>query len=186
MALSIFYGLRDGDKLKKALIKISPLDENDEIIIFSKLKEVSRAIFYGNLVSAAAQGFLGGLGFFIFGLGSPVLWGTIMAFLALIPVLGPFLIFIPAAIWMWLTGGNIGIIIVFLVYNIVLVSGVDNILRPIFIGNKIKTHSFLVILSVLGGLSLFGLWGIIYGPVILVTFLTLAGLYLKNNNRGII
>jgi len=182
LIMTTFYYLRDGEKLKEFFLKLSPLDNTDDLHLLARIKEVGRAIFYGNIVSALAQGFFGGLGFWIFGLGSPVLWGTIMAFLAIIPVLGPFIIFIPAGIYLLVSGNTLAGIL-FFVYNFIIVSSVDNLIRPFLIGGKVKIHPFLVLLSILGGLILFGIMGIIYGPLILVIFLTLTSLYLKNNQH---
>ena len=183
MLVTIFYLLRDGRALGEFLIKFSPLKTEDELFIFQTFKKVSRAVFYGNFVSALAQGSLGGLGFWIFGLESPVLWGATMAFLALIPLLGPYLIFIPAAAYL-LIANKTGLAIGFLLYNIILVSSVDNIIRPKFISEEIKIHPLLVLLSILGALKIFGILGIIYGPLIVAIFFALLDIYLKSSESA--
>ncbi|MBF8280522.1 MAG: protein of unknown function UPF0118 [Candidatus Magasanikbacteria bacterium] len=173
MAVTLFYLLRDGRALGKFLLALSPLKTSDEIHIFETFKSAGKAVFIGNLVSALSQGVIGGLGFLMFGVGSPVLWGTVMGFLALIPLLGPYLIFLPATIYMIAVGKPIALILGFLLYNILITSTVDNFIKPKLIGSKINVHPLLVLLSILGGLKLFGILGILYGPLIVVIFLAL-------------
>lgn len=182
MLVTIFYLLRDGEIFGQLLMKASPLRTGDELQIYQTFKKTGRAVFYGNFVSALAQGTLGGLGFWIFGLESPILWGTVMGFLALIPLLGPYLISLPAAVYLFFSG-KMGILIGFLLYNFLLVSSIDNIIKPKLIGGQIKVHPFLILLSILGGLKLFGVMGIIYGPLIIVTALTLIDIYHHNNKN---
>jgi predicted PurR-regulated permease PerM len=170
--VTIFYLLRDGDRFGKFLDTFSPLKHSDNKRLYQIFKDTGQAIFFGNFVSAIAQGFVGGLGFFIFGLTSPLFWGTIMAFLALIPLLGPYIIAIPAAIYLFAVGKT-GIAIGFLLYNILIVSTVDNIVKPILIGDKIKVHPLFILLAILGGIKIFGLMGIVYGPLIAAVFMSL-------------
>jgi predicted PurR-regulated permease PerM len=178
MIMTIFYFLRDGEKIGKFLIDISPLGTEHEIHLYKAFRKVGGAIFVGNFVSGIIQGLLGGIGFAIFGIGSPVLWGVIMAFLALIPLLGPYLIFIPATAYLFITG-TFPATIAFLLYNIIVVSGVDNLIKPKLIGDKINVHPLLILLSILGGLKFFGIMGIIYGPLIVAILLTLLHIYKK-------
>jgi predicted PurR-regulated permease PerM len=178
MLVTTFYLLRDGKSLGEFLIKVSPLKTDDEVSIFETFKKVGRAVFYGNFLSALAQGGLGALGFWIFGLDSPLLWGAMMAFLGLIPLLGPYLVFLPATAYLYLIG-QAGTAIVFLTYNFLLVSGVDNIIKPKFISEEIKIHPLLILLSILGALKIFGIIGIIYGPLIVAIFFALLNIYLK-------
>jgi len=180
MLVTIFYFLRDGKILGEILIKASPLKTEDELYIYQTFKEAIRAVFYGNFLSALSQGILGGLGFWIFGVGSPILWAAIMTFLSLIPLLGPYIIFLPATAYLLIIGKT-GTAIGFLIYNFLLVSTVDNIIKPQFIGGKIKVHPFLILLSILGGLSSFGILGIIYGPLIVVLTFIFIEIYNRSN-----
>jgi len=179
MIVTTFYLLRDGEKLANFLIKLSPLKTSDELSLYHTFREAGKAVFFGNFISAIVQGLLGGLGFLIFGIGSPVLWGTVMAFLALIPFLGPYLIFLPAAIYLFISGDALTAIL-FLLYNILIVSTVDNLIKPKLISDRIKIHPFLILLSILGGIKVFGLLGIIYGPLIAAVFLALLKVYLEH------
>ncbi len=179
MFVSLFYFLRDGKRLADFLIVFSPLKTHEELDLYNTFKEAGRAIFYGNFISALVQGILGGIGFALFGLGSPVLWGAVMAFLALIPFLGAYIIFIPAALYLFFTDQT-GTAIGFLLYNILIVSSVDNLIKPKLISQKIKVHPLLILLAILGGLKIFGLMGIIYGPLIVAIFLALLKVYLEH------
>jgi len=179
MIVTIFYLLRDGEKLTNFLIALSPLKTSDELSLYHTFREAGKAVFFGNFISSGVQGLLGGIGFLIFGIGSPVLWGTVMAFLALIPFLGPYLIFIPAAIYLFVTGTTTTAIL-FLLYNILIVSTVDNLIKPKLISARIKIHPLLILLAILGGIKVFGLMGIIYGPLIAAVFLALLKVYLEH------
>jgi predicted PurR-regulated permease PerM len=181
MAATIFYFLRDGELIGKAMMRLSPLKSVDELHVYRRFKEVSWAIFYGTFISAGAQGLLAGLGFWIFGLAAPVLWGVIMGFLSLIPLLGPYIIFIPAAIFLFFTK-SLALTIGFLIYNIILVSSIDNVIKPLVIGDKVKIHPLLILLSILGGLKFFGIVGIVYGPLIIAILITLTHIYTDNHH----
>ncbi len=182
MAVTAFYFLRDGKKFGDALMALSPLKTSDELNLFHTFREVLRAVFLGNLVSALAQGALGGLGFWIFGLPNPILWGTLMAFLALIPLLGPYLIFVPAAIYLFAAGPLIPALL-FTFYNVLLVSTADNFIKPKLISGRVKVHPLLILISILGGLKAFGILGILYGPLIVAMLLVLLNMYLRSTKN---
>jgi predicted PurR-regulated permease PerM len=170
--------LRDGKKFGEYLIKLSPMKTDKEIGLFETFRDTGKAVFYGNFISAVVQGILGGIGFAIFGIGSPIFWGAIMVFFSLIPLLGPFVIFIPASIYLFAIGDTTNAII-FLLYNILIVSSVDNIIKPRIISGKVDVHPLIMILAILGGLSAFGIMGIIYGPLIATLFLAVLKVYLE-------
>jgi predicted PurR-regulated permease PerM len=179
MIVTAFYMLRDGKEFGKFLISLSPLKTVDELTIYRTFKETGLAVFYGNFISALTQGVLGGIGFFLFGIESPVLWGTVMAFLALIPFLGPYLVFVPAAAYLFLTG-NTGTGIAFVIYNLLIVSTIDNILKPELLSSRMNIHPLPTLLAILGGLKVFGILGIIYGPLIFATFMAILKVYLAH------
>ncbi|MST04305.1 MAG: AI-2E family transporter [Candidatus Pacebacteria bacterium] len=183
LLLTIFYMLKDGKKLSKFLIEASPLEKSEEMNLYKTFKESGRAVLYGNLITAGIQGFLGGLGFLMFGISSPVLWGFVMAFFAFIPMLGPYLVFVPAAIYMFLNG-NIWVAIAFMAYNIVIVSSVDNVLKPKLIGDKMKIHPLFILISVLGGIKIFGIIGLVYGPLIASIFISLIKNYIDLSKKS--
>ena len=176
LILTVFYLLRDGKALGTFLMEISPLSDKDNLRVYRTFRDTGRAVFYGNFVSAIAQGVLGGLGFLLFGLSSPILWGTVMTFLALIPLLGAYLVFIPATLYLFLAGETL-MGIGFSLYNVILVSTVDNFIKPKMISAKTRIHPLFAMLAIFGGIKAFGLLGIIYGPLIAATFLVLFDIY---------
>ena len=172
MIFTLFYVFKDGltfvSKVKDAL----PLDEEHKQKIFENMKNITKALIFGYVLVGLAQGILGGLGFLIFGFKNPVLWGVVMAVLAMIPFTGTMVIWLPAGIVALLNQdyfSGIGIII----WGTLFVSSIDNFIRPKVIGNKAKIHPVVILLGLLGGLSLFGFIGIFVGPIVLSIILGL-------------
>lgn len=182
LIMTIFYLLRDGKALGSFLKRVSPLKEKDNEHLYLVFKETGQAVLFGNFISAVTQGFLGGLGFLLFGLESPVFWGTIMAFISLIPLLGPYIISIPATIYLFMIGNPVTAI-AFLLYNMLIVSTADNIVKPKLIGSKINIHPLFILMAILGGLRVFGIMGIIYGPLIASVFMALIHTAGAKNNH---
>jgi len=182
MAMTIFYMLRDGKKFGDYLIKLSPMRTDKEISLFETFRDTGKAVFYGNFISGIVQGILGGIGFAIFGIGSPIFWGVMMAFFGIIPFLGPFVVFIPAAVYLFAIGDTSNAII-FLLYNLIIVSSVDNLIKPKIISGKVDVHPLVMLLAILGGLSAFGIMGIIYGPIIATLFLAILKVYLDEPEK---
>ncbi len=176
MLLLIYYIFKDGVRLKYYISELLPFPTDQQELIVTKFREMGRAIIIGNGLSGAIQGILGGLGFFIFGLGAPILWGTLIGFLAFLPVVGASIVFIPATIILVLQSKT-KLAVVFFIYNIFYSSIMEYIIKPRLIGKGMKMNPVLVFLGVLGGIKLFGILGIIYGPLIITIFLTLAELY---------
>ncbi len=182
MLLIIFYLLIDGERLKSFIVELSPLpDDQDEKLIL-KFKDMSGAVLIGNGLCGIIQGVLGGVVFSLFGLKSAFLWGVIMGLLAFLPILGIGLVFIPAAIFLFLKG-NTGAGIFFIVFYVLLSGGIEYLLKPRIVGKRVKMHTLLVFLSIMGGLKLFGILGIIYGPLIITAFLTLTDIYHANYQK---
>jgi predicted PurR-regulated permease PerM len=136
------------------------------------------ATIYGGILIAIIQGLLGGLSFWVLGLPSPIFWGTAMALLSFIPIGGTALIWAPAAIIL-LIGGAILKGLILLGVGVVIISMVDNILRPLFISSKTNIHPLLLFFAVLGGIQAFGLIGLVAGPLIVTLFLTLIEIYIQ-------
>jgi predicted PurR-regulated permease PerM len=180
---SVFYLLRDGDLLVENAKSILPIHSKHREHIFKRLKETARAVIFGALVIAVIQGTLGGLGFLLFGVSSPLLWGIIMALFALVPFVGTALIWVPAGIGLILAGSaennpvlvwkGIGL----LIYGTVIVAGVDNVLKPMLISDQAKIHPVMILVGVLGGLAVFGISGFIVGPLIVATFKVFIDIY---------
>ncbi len=182
MVITIYFLLIDNDRLINFLLKISPMPDDQEKQIIQKFKEISDAVLINNAICGVIQGVLGGLAFALFGLGSPILWGGIMLILAFLPIFGIGLVLVPAGLILMLQG-NIGQGFIMLIFYATLSFSVEYGLKPKLVGQKVKMHTLLVFLAILGGLQLFGFLGIIYGPLIITVFLTMSDIYISNYNR---
>jgi predicted PurR-regulated permease PerM len=176
MILIIFFLLIDQDRLIDFVIAVSPLPDDEDRLLLEKFEEIANAILKGNGVCGLIQGILGGLIFTILGLSSPILWGGIMAILAFLPIFGIGLVMIPAALILVLNGSHSQGIFLFVFY-LGLSFSIEYLVKPKMVGNEVQMHTLLVFLSILGGLSVYGVLGIIYGPLIVTGFLTLTEIY---------
>ena len=165
MLMVIYFLLLDGDKLVAYIVDLSPLPSDQEWMLIGKFSDIAGAILIGNGLGGFIQGVLGGLSFWIFGLPSAFLWGVIMGLLAFLPIIGIGVVYIPAA----------GIF--FIVFYFILSMGVEYIFKPKLVGHRVEMHPLLVFFAIIGGLKLFGMLGIIYGPLVVTGFLTLADIY---------
>lgn len=173
-----FFLLRDGNYLLELLIRALPLGDARERMLFAKFGEVTRATIKGNLVIAVIQGSLGGLIFWILGIPGALLWGVVMAVLSLIPAVGPAIVWVPVSIYLFATGENVkGIILV--AFGAGVIGLVDNILRPILVGRDTKLPDYIVLLSTLGGLGLFGVNGFVIGPLVAALFIAFWGIFIR-------
>lgn len=179
MVLIIYFLLLDGQKLIDFIVDLSPLPAEQDQKLIAKFQEMAGAVLIGNGLAGLIQGILGGITFAFFGLSSPFLWGFIMALLAFLPIVGISVVFIPAAIYLFLKG-RIAAGIAFVVIYVLITGLVEYLLKPKLVGQRVKMHALLVILSILGGLKVFGILGIIYGPLIVTAFLTLTDIYRAN------
>jgi len=176
MMLLIYYLFRDGVRLKDYVTHLLPVPKEQFEKVVKKFQEMGRAIIVGNGFAGIVQGILGGFGFYLFGLHSPFLWGTIIAFMAFLPVIGASVVFLPAAAII-LIQGEAGLAIGFLAYNVFYSSIIEYLIKPRVIGEGMQMNSVLVFIGIIGGIKLFGILGIIYGPLIITIFLTLAEIY---------
>jgi predicted PurR-regulated permease PerM len=181
MIYLLFFFLRDGDKLVELLVRAMPLGDARERLLFIKFSEMTRATVKGSLLVAMVQGALGGLIFWALGIGGAILWGVIMALLSLLPALGAALIWMPAAVYLLVTG-SIWQGIVLAVFGMGIISTVDNILRPILVGRDTKLPDYVVLLSTLGGLWLLGLTGFMLGPLVAALFVAFWGIFMREFN----
>ncbi len=184
LIMVIFFLLIEIDRLIDFLTRLSPLPPEQDKLLMNKFMEISGVILVGNGISGLLQGVLGGVFFTLLGLNSPVLWGTVMAVFAFLPIFGIGAILIPTAALLFLNGYT-GQAILTLVFYTLLSFSVEYLLKPKFVGSQVKMHTLLVLLSILGGMSLFGILGIIYGPLIVTAFLTLSEIYLKEYKPAI-
>jgi predicted PurR-regulated permease PerM len=170
MLYILFFFLRDGRRIIDAFVRALPLGDARERQLLAKFAEVARATIKGTLVVALVQGALGSLLFWVLGLPAPVFWGAIMTALAILPAVGTGLVWAPAAIVL-LAIGEIVKAVIMLVAGVLIIGLVDNLLRPILVGRDTQMPDYLVLLSTLGGLAVFGLSGFVIGPVIAAFFL---------------
>ena len=168
----LFFFLRDRDSVLRSLRTLSPLSDAQMDRLYDRIGDTIYATVYGTLAVASVQGLLGGLMFWWLGLPAPWLWGLVMALLAIVPVLGTFVVWIPAALFLVLQGRWISALILAL-WGMLVVGTIDNLLRPILVGNRLKLHTLLAFMSVVGGLILFGSSGLILGPVVLTVTMAL-------------
>jgi predicted PurR-regulated permease PerM len=183
MIFIMFYLFRDGLQMINKIEKLSPLRKPHYRKIMYKFDNVIYAVVFGHIIVSLVQGAVGALGLFFLGVSSPLSLGLVMALLAIIPIVGPPLVWLPIALVMILegssTGSNVLIIkgIILILYGIFIVGTIDNILKPKIIGDKAKVHPVMVLLGVVGGISMFGFIGIVIGPVILAVFMTFLQIY---------
>jgi predicted PurR-regulated permease PerM len=168
----LFFFLRDRPAVLALLRSLSPLTDVEMDRLFRQVGDTIFATVYGTLAVSFLQGLMGGLMFWWLGLPAAMLWGVIMALLAIVPVLGAFVIWIPAAIYL-AAEGSWGKALILTLWGLLVVGTIDNLLRPILMGNRLKIHTALSFMSVVGGLMLFGPAGLILGPVVLATTMAL-------------
>lgn len=173
-----FFLLRDGTRLLELLIRALPLGDARERLLFAKFGEVTRATIKGNLVVAIVQGSLGGFIFWILGIPGALLWGLLMAVASLIPAVGPALIWLPVSIYLAAVGDTTSAIIL-VAFGVGIIGLVDNILRPILVGRDTKLPDYIVLLSTLGGLGLFGINGFVIGPLVAALFIAFWGIFIR-------
>lgn len=181
--IALYYLLRDGKKLKDKIVELSPLKDTYDESIFDKLELAVNSVIKGNLTIALIQGVLTAIGFTIFGVPNAVLWGTATAIAALIPGLGTGLVFIPTILFMYFTGNPMSALGLTL-WGIIAVGMIDNFLGPQLIGRGVNLHPLLVLLSVLGGLALFGPIGIFLGPLSLSLLFAFLSIYAEISHRN--
>lgn len=176
VVFTMYYLFRDGDKIFAALRDALPLESKQATAIMARTRDVIGASVYGVLAIAIVQGVLGGLAFWALGVPSAIVWGVVMTFLSMIPMLGAFLVWVPAAIYLALTGHPVKAVLLVL-WGTLVIGMIDNFLRPKLVGERTKLHELLIFFAVLGGLQVFGVLGIVLGPVILAITLALVDVF---------
>ncbi len=176
--LGFFYFLRDGSKFKHALAGLTPLSPEYTKAIFEKLEVTVNSVVRGTLAIAVAQGILAGIGFWIFGVPSAIFWATIATVASLIPMIGNAIVMIPAILFLLLSGHPLAALGLAL-WSLLVVGLIDNAMRPFLLERSVKIHPFLILLSVLGGFSLFGAIGFLMGPLVLSLLFALLEIYAK-------
>jgi predicted PurR-regulated permease PerM len=172
----VFFLLIEYDRLTNFLLRLSPLPESQNRFLIARFSAISGAILVGNSLSGLIQGICGGLYFAAMGLISPVLWGAVMAVVAFMPIVGIGLVLLPTALILALKGNGWQALATVLFY-LILTFAVDYLFKPKFVGKQANLPPLLVLLSIIGGMSLSGVMGIIYGPLAVTTFFTLIEMY---------
>ncbi len=176
LLLSLFYFLRDGDKIIKYAKSILPLPNNYQKVLFKQLSTISKAIIFGIFGAAIMQGAVAGVGYWIAGAENAVFWGTITAFFSIVPYLGAALIWVPITIVFLVTGHWIAALFL-IVWGVAVVSTVDNIVKPYLIGGTAHIYPLLTLFVILGSLFTIGFKGLILGPFALILALTFLHIY---------
>jgi predicted PurR-regulated permease PerM len=170
MLYLLFFFFRDGDRMVANMARVLPLGDDRKQRLLHKFALVARATVKGNLIVAGAQGGLGAVLFAIAGIQTAVFWGVVMAILSLLPAVGAGLVWLPAALILFVSG-DIWQGVLVLLGGIFVIGLVDNVLRPIVVGRDTKMPDYLILVSTLGGIAVFGLAGFVAGPVIAALFL---------------
>lgn len=165
VTFTMFFLFRDGEQAVTTLLDYIPLSSRDSRALVDRAAEIISASIYGVFVIAVVQGTLGGVMFWLLGLPQPLLWGVVMIILATVPVLGTFVVWVPAAIYLGATGLMWKAVLLAL-FGTLVIGTSDNLLRPVLVGQRAQMHELLIFFSVLGGLRYFGFLGLLMGPVL--------------------
>jgi predicted PurR-regulated permease PerM len=176
MVYAMFFFFRDGEKILEKIFYYMPLSNEDEALMLQRFTSITRATVKGTLVIGIIQGALAGFAFWVAGIDGSAFWGTIMAILSIIPGIGAALIWVPAVIYL-IVSGQVLAGLLLLAWCAAVVGTIDNILRPILVGKDAKMPDLLILVGTLGGLFLFGPIGFIVGPIVCGLFLTVWDIY---------
>lgn len=176
MIYAMFFFFRDGKKMLEKIFYYMPLDHDDEVLLLERLTSVTRATIKGTLVIGIIQGTLSGLAFWAAGIDGAAFWGTVMTVLSIVPGIGAALVWVPAVIYLYITGQSLTATLL-LIWCAAVVGTIDNLLRPILVGKDAKMPDLLILLGTLGGLFLFGPVGFIVGPIVCGLFLSVWEIY---------
>lgn len=183
MLYLLFFLLRDGPALASQVGAAVPLNAHYRSRLFSKFVTVVRATVKGNILVAIIQGTLGGIAFAVIGIPAALLWGTVMAFLSLLPAVGAALVWAPVALYLLTTGEPVAAVALF-AWGVLVIGLVDNLLRPFLVGKDTRLPDYLVMLSTVGGMAVFGINGFVIGPVIAAMFVAAWDIYTEARHEA--
>lgn len=187
----MYYLFKDGSNITNRIEKILPLDSVHKKIIIDKSKDIAYGVIYGTILIALIQGAIGALGFYLFGISTPIVWGILIAFLALIPIVGASLVYVPAGLFLMIEGYSesvpmmIGKGIGLILFGAIVLSSIDTFGKPKVISGKARVHPITALIGVIGGIALFGVIGILIGPLILSLSLIILEIYQKDGGLRI-
>lgn len=183
MLLTTFFILRDGPGFLQKIRHYMPFSEEDKDRLVKQIQDIVISTMYGGVVVALVQGAMGGVSFAIVGISSPVIWGLAMAIASFLPVIGPFIIWMPASVYLIFEGELLkGIALILM--GMLGISAIDNILRPVIIGSRTKMHFLALFFTVLGGIKVFGLIGFVLGPMVLAMFISIIEIFRTMDEGG--
>jgi predicted PurR-regulated permease PerM len=177
----LFFLFRDGAALGVTIRKAIPLSDDYSRKFIDKVADVVRATVKGNIIIAIAQGTIGGVSFWALGIEAALLWGVVMTFLSMLPAVGAALVWIPATIWLFLAGAWLKGVILILI-GVFVIGLIDNLLRPPLVGKGTRLPDYVVLISTVGGISLFGINGFVIGPLIAALFISAWSLFMQEQN----
>ncbi len=175
-----FFTLRDREKFTSFVHALSPFAKSKEKLIIQQFKNITDSVVYGQIIIGIVQGLAAGLGFLVFGVEKTLILTLLAIFFAIIPIIGPFVVWIPVAIYMFLTAST-PVAFAFLLYNLIFVSLIDNFLRSFIVARKTDISPAVILVGMIGGFFIFGILGMLLGPLILVYFLTFLKFYKEKN-----
>ncbi|MFC0339504.1 AI-2E family transporter [Paracoccus niistensis] len=181
MLYVLFFLFRDGPRIAAVLRRASPLSDSHTRRIFERFASAVKATVKGNLTIALVQGTIGGVTFWLLGIGAALLWGALMTFLSLLPAVGAALVWVPVAVYLLMTGAY-GRGILLLAVGVLVISTIDNLLRPQLVGKDLRLPDYLILVSTVGGLALFGMNGFVIGPLIAALFVAVWLLFVDEQN----
>ena len=167
-----FFFLKDGEKIVKSCMDAFPMKNEDESYLLNEFQKTTRATIKGTIIVALAQGFLGYMTLLLLGVEGALIWGAVMALLSIIPAVGTILVWLPIALVLFLNG-QIMEASILIFSGIFIIGMIDNLLRPILIGKETKIPDYLILLTTIGGISIFGITGFIIGPIIASLFISI-------------
>jgi predicted PurR-regulated permease PerM len=180
---ALFFFFRDGERAGGALRDWLPMSRAESDHVLGRLVDTVKATTFGTVTVGTIQGVLGGLMFWWLGLPAPVLWGAVMALLAIVPVLGAFVVWMPAAVFLALEG-SLGKALVLTAWGSIVIALADNLLYPVLVGRRLQMHTLPVFIAIIGGLSLFGAAGLVLGPAVLCLAIELLAVWKKRLRPG--
>lgn len=176
--ISLYYLLKDGAKVKRELLLLSPLGDEYDQLMFDRIVVAVRAVMGGMLVLGLLKGVLASVTFWVFGIHAPLFWGTMTGFCSLVPMFGTALITMPAVAYLLITG-HVGAAIGLAIVSFGIIGTVDNFLQPKIVQSKTNIHPLLILLAILGGLQLYGFAGFVLGPLTVAVTIALIDIYKK-------
>jgi len=178
MIFSVFFMFKDGSDFLHKIRDYMPFSDEEKSLLATQMRDIVISTIYGGVLVAIAQGIVGGVAFSLLGIPSPVLWGFAVSIASFIPLIGSFTVWGPAVIYLFVHGATAQAFAL-IVVGIFGISMIDNILRPIIIGSRTKMHVLVILFSVLGGIQLFGIIGLVMGPLVLAVFVSVIKIFRK-------